>query len=31
MKNAILIDNIQILCASKGIKPTNACIESGVG
>lgn len=31
MDNAVLVQNIKILCIKRGVKPTNACKESGVG
>ena len=31
MDAVIFVQNIKNLCAKKGIKPTNACKESGVG
>lgn len=31
MDKEILVQNVKILCLKKGIKPTNACKESGVG
>jgi len=30
MNKEIFVQNIKMLCFEKGIKPTNACIESGV-
>ena len=31
MDKELLIFNIRRFCAAKGVKPTNACIEAGVG
>lgn len=31
MDKDIFVQNVKILCLQKGIKPTNACKESGVG
>lgn len=31
MDNEIFVQNIKTFCALRGIKPTNACKESGVG
>lgn len=31
MDKDIFVQNVEILCLRKGIKPTNACKESGVG
>lgn len=31
MDNTAFVQNIKILCIKRGIKPTNACKESGVG
>lgn len=31
MNREILVQNIERYCAQKGVKPTNACRESGVG
>lgn len=31
MDAAVFVRNVKILCLQKGIKPTNACKESGVG
>lgn len=29
--NSIFVENVKIFCSRKGIKPTNACKEAGVG
>ena len=31
MDKDFFVQNVKMLCAEKGIKPTNACKESGVG
>lgn len=31
MNKDIFVQNVEMLCLRKGIKPTNACKESGVG
>lgn len=31
MDKDIFVQNVEILCLRKGVKPTNACKESGVG
>lgn len=31
MDNAVFVQNVKFYCLKKGVKPTNACKESGVG
>ena len=31
MDKDVFVQNVEILCLRKGVKPTNACKESGVG